>query len=58
MNEMDHSVESEDEFFEDFSGSKLTDEEVQNLIVEARQNSDIKLRRLAKQVQFWRFFDA
>ncbi len=48
--------ETYEEFLEDFSGSKLTDEEVQEFLEFARQNSDIKLRRLAKEVQNWRAF--
>ncbi|HQU85499.1 MAG TPA: hypothetical protein PKY59_20360 [Pyrinomonadaceae bacterium] len=45
-----------EEFLEDFSDSKLTDEEVQEILNFARQTSNIKLRRLAKEVQHWRSF--
>lgn len=56
INDSDYSVESEDEFYEDFSASALTNEEIQSLIIHARQTSDIKLRRLAKEVQYLRWF--
>ncbi len=54
MAEIDYSVESEDEWYEDFSHSTLSDKEVQEFLIIARKNSDIQLRRLVKEVQFLR----
>lgn len=45
-----------EEFLEDFSDSTLTNAEVQEILDFARQTSNIKLRRLAKEVQHWRSF--
>ncbi len=41
MNDDDYSVKSEDEFYEDFSGNELSDEEVEKILQLARQTSDI-----------------
>ena len=54
MNDRDFSVESEDEFFEDFSGWEITDEQLSELLVHARRNDDLMLRRLVKQNQYYR----
>lgn len=55
MGDIDYSVESEDEFYEDFSGWEITDEELEELLIHARRTSDIKLRRLVKQAQYFRW---
>ncbi len=51
----DYAVESEDEFFEDFSGWEITDNELTELLILARKNGDVQLRRLVKQNQYFRW---
>lgn len=55
---MDNKISDEEyeESLEDFSDSRLTDEEVQEILDYARKTSDVKLRRLAKEVQGWLCF--
>lgn len=55
MNDRDFSIESEDEFFEDFSGWEVTDEQLSELLIHARRNDDLMLRRLVKQNQYYRW---
>ena len=51
----DDSNETLEEFFEDFSGWEITDEELEGMLNDARADSDIRLRRLIKQHQYFRF---
>lgn len=53
--EIDHRVETEDEFFVDFSGWELTDDELEEILVRSRQTQDNQLRRLVKQAQYFRW---
>ena len=55
MIDNDPRVESEDEFYEDFSGWQITESELEELLIQARQVADIKLRRLVKQAQYLRW---
>ena len=51
----DDPNETFEEFFEDFSGWEITDEELEEMLTESPANSDIRLRRLIKQHQNFRF---
>ena len=51
----EHSIESEDEFFEDFSGWQITGDDLERMLIDARTNGDVQLRRLVKQNQYFRF---
>jgi|KBSMisStandDraft_5_1062788.scaffolds.fasta_scaffold1086587_2 hypothetical protein len=55
MNKVDYSLESEDEFYEDFSGWTLTDRDLNEILARARAAGDVPLRRLVKQAQYFRF---
>ncbi len=55
MEEIDYSIESEDEFYEDFSGYHISDKDIEEILILARKNSDIKLRRSIKELQYLRF---
>lgn len=55
MSDEDYSVESEDEFLEDFSGWEITDEELAEILIRARKSGDSQLRRLVKQNQYFRW---
>lgn len=55
MSEVDYSIESEDEFFEDFGGWEITDADLEEMLAEARKERDMRLRRLIKHVQYLRF---
>jgi hypothetical protein len=55
MTGKDVLFESEDEFFEDFSGWKITDTDLEELLIRARKTSDVRLRRLVKQTQYLRW---
>lgn len=55
MSDPDYLTESDDEFFEDFSGWEITDKDLDEILVEARKSNDIRLRRLVKHVQYLRF---
>lgn len=55
MIEPDFSKESEDEFYEDFSGWQITDEELDEMLRHARSTSDVKLRRIVKQNLYFRW---
>jgi hypothetical protein len=50
-----HIEESEDEFFEDFSGWEITNQQLAELLVEARTHGDVRLRRVVKQNQYFRW---
>jgi len=54
MEEIDYSIESEDEFYEDF-GTTLSDEELNQILIKARKNSDAELRVTVKELQYARF---
>ncbi len=41
MKETDYSVETQDEFLEDFGSVGLSDNELNNILIKARQNSDV-----------------
>jgi len=55
MNDRDFSVEAEDEFFEDFSGWEITDDQLSELLIVARATDDTMLRRVVKQNQYYRW---
>jgi len=55
MNKVNYSVESEAEFYEDFSGWTLTDDDLNEILTRARAAGDVPLRRLVKQAQYFRF---
>ena len=55
MEDIDHSVETEEEFLEDFGGVGLSDNELNNVLIKARQNSDIELRLIVKELQYARY---
>ena len=55
MKEIDYSIESEDEFYEDFSGYHISDKDLEEILILARKNSDVKLRRSIKELQYLRF---
>lgn len=42
MEKTDHSIESEDEFYEDF-GTNLSDDELNQILIKARKTSDAEL---------------
>lgn len=54
MNEVDYSIESDDEFYEDFSGRGLSDKELDEVLIKARKNSDAELRIIVKELQYAR----
>ncbi len=55
MEETDYSIESEEEFYEDFSNNNLSDEELNEVLIKARKNSDAELRIIVKELQHARF---
>jgi len=55
MSDLDYLAESDEEFFEDFSGWEVTDKDLDEILIEARKSNDIRLRRLIKHVQYLRF---
>ncbi len=55
MEETDYSIESEEEFYEDFSGKNLSDEELNEILIKARKSSDAELRIIVKELQYARF---
>jgi hypothetical protein len=55
MSSVDHSTMSDDEFFEDFSGCNITDDELEEILARARQTSNIELRQLVKHTQYLRW---
>ncbi len=50
----DYSVETEEEFYEDFSSVNLSDEKLNQILIEARKNSDAELRIIIKELQYTR----
>ncbi len=54
MQEIDYSIESEEEFYEDFSGRGLSDKELNEVLIKARKNSDAELRIIVKELQYAR----
>jgi len=55
MEEIDYSIESEEEFYEDFSGRTLSDNELGEVLIKARKSSDAELRIIVKELQYARF---
>ncbi len=55
MAEIDYSIETEEEFYEDFSGKNLSDEELNKVLIKARKTSDAELRIIVKELQYTRF---
>lgn len=55
MEEIDYSIETEEEFYEDFSGKNLSDAELYEVLIKARKNSDAELRIIVKELQYTRF---
>jgi hypothetical protein len=55
MEEIDYSIETEEEFYEDFSGRNLSDQELNEVLIKARKDSDTKLRIIVKELQYARF---
>lgn len=55
MEEIDYSVETDEEFFEDFGGRNLSDDELNEVLIKARRNSDAELRIIIKELQYTRF---
>jgi hypothetical protein len=55
MEEKDYSIETEEEFFEDFSGRTLSDNELGEVLIKARKNSDAELRIIVKELQYARY---
>jgi hypothetical protein len=51
----DYNTESEEEFFENFSGWELTNEDLEEVLLSARKDGDLRLRRLVKQSQYFEF---
>ncbi|MBX3295935.1 MAG: hypothetical protein KF762_09505 [Acidobacteria bacterium] len=46
---------SDEEFYEDFSGWSISDEDLERRLEVARRTSDVELRRIIKQSQYFRF---
>lgn len=55
MQEINYSIELEEEFYEDFSGKNLSDKELNNILIKARKNSDAEFRIIVKELQYARF---
>lgn len=55
MEEIDYSIESDEEFYEDFSGRGLSDKELEEVLIKARKSSDTELRIIVKELQYARF---
>jgi hypothetical protein len=49
------SDETEQDFLEDFGSPRLSASAVEDLLARARAAGDVDLRRLAKEVQLWRW---
>jgi hypothetical protein len=54
IEETDYSNESEEEFLEDFE-TNLADEDLNEILIKARKNSDAELRVIVKELQYVRF---
>ena len=48
MEEIDCLIESDEEFYENFSGRNLSDLELEEVLIKARKNSDAELRIIVK----------
>ena len=55
MEDINYSVEIQDEFLEDFGIVGLSDNELHNVLIKARQNSDVELRLIVKELQYARY---
>jgi hypothetical protein len=55
MEEIDYSVETEEEFYEDFGGRNLSDKELNEVLIKARKSDDSELRIIVKELQYTRF---
>lgn len=55
MEEIDYSVETEEEFYEDFSGRNLSDKELNEVLIKARKSDDSELQIIVKELQYKRF---
>jgi hypothetical protein len=55
MEEIDYSIETEEEFLEDFGAAGLSDKELNNVLIKARKNSNIELRLIVKELQYARY---
>jgi hypothetical protein len=55
MEEADYSIETEEEFLEDFGSNNLSDEELNDILIKARKNSDAELRIIVKELQYARY---
>ena len=47
--------EADEEFYEDFSGWEITDDELEDTLARARPTGDVRLRRIVKQNQYFRW---
>ncbi len=56
MEEVDYSIESDEEFFEDFSGRTLSDKELDKILIKARKNSDAALRIYCQRITICSIF--
>lgn len=43
------------EFYEDFSGWEITNEDLEEMLIDARRENNIRLRRFVKHTQYLRF---
>lgn len=55
MEDTDYSAETDEEFYEDFSGRNLSDKELNEVLIKARKNNDSELRIIVKELQYARF---
>src|SRR5687767_5740382 len=55
MNNGESNPESEEEFYEDFSGWEITEKELNEILADARKSGDVRIRRLVKQVKYLKF---
>jgi len=55
MEEIDYSIETEEEFFEDWGSNNLSDEDLTKILIKARRNSDAELRIIIKELQYARY---
>lgn len=55
MEEKDYSIETDEEFYEDFSGRNLSDEKLNEVLIKAGKNSDAELRIIIKELLYARF---
>jgi hypothetical protein len=55
MEENNYSVETEEEFLEDFGKNAFSDEELNQVLIKAHKNPDPELRIIVKELQYARF---